>query len=401
MWSPSVFGTSLSRGKSIELISELPACLSDPYSLYSEVPGGYFGSEFNDYFSVYIRSGAGGLVSESNSMNGLGLGAFDGSGSTAWREVELPVGVQGDVIQVDVVVANVGDCLFNSQVLVDKIEENKLAITSLNLFDIDNNPLQYLSAAAHTYFGGNTRIHGTVTVQGAEDDALTSLELEVLQGGAVVAVASLANGAQGDLLQNFGEDEKVEIDSTRLLFELPSAQAAQVEGTVDGVVVLRAKAVAASGAETTSTYAVSPQILIRHTNNARYGGRDGGEGGDDWVKPSVDDVVAHYPIVVGDISNMNGGRFPPHGSHRTGNDVDGWFNGYNARDAETAATILGHLNDATYGSRITTVFVTFVRDPMDAFWNAIRNVTLADGRRARDVIRAVGGHTTHFHYRIV
>ena len=41
----------------------------------SEVPGGYFGSQYNDYFSVTIRSKSGGVITESNTMNGLGLAA--------------------------------------------------------------------------------------------------------------------------------------------------------------------------------------------------------------------------------------------------------------------------------------------------------------------------------------
>jgi murein endopeptidase len=103
-------------------------------------------------------------------------------------------------------------------------------------------------------------------------------------------------------------------------------------------------------------------------------------------------------LTWGDFSNMNGGPFPPHASHRLGLDADGWFPGYNARDAATAATIIGHLNSAA-GSDITAVFVTFEQISTDPFWQAIRTVVLSDGRRARDVILPVGGHTTHFHWR--
>jgi len=93
----------------------------------SEVPGGWFGSQFNDYFRVSLRSQtAGGSASETNSMNGLGLGAFDfGSGATNWREVTLAVDTAGDVIQADIGVANVGDGLFGSQVVIDFVEEIK------------------------------------------------------------------------------------------------------------------------------------------------------------------------------------------------------------------------------------------------------------------------------------
>src|SRR5262249_31582347 len=84
----------------------------------SEVPGGYFGSQYNDYFRVTIRSQqGGGSVHESNSMNGLGLAAFDAAGATAWREQTLQVNKLGDTVQVDVAVANVADGLFDSQLV--------------------------------------------------------------------------------------------------------------------------------------------------------------------------------------------------------------------------------------------------------------------------------------------
>ncbi|GEM_PF-2878107 len=93
----------------------------------SEVPGGYFGSEYNDYFSVSLRSKAGGEIkSESNTMNGLGLGDFDfASGSTSWRNVTLKTDPKGDVIQLDVTVANVADALYDSYVVIDFIEERQ------------------------------------------------------------------------------------------------------------------------------------------------------------------------------------------------------------------------------------------------------------------------------------
>ncbi len=91
----------------------------------SEVPGGYFGSQYNDYFRVSLRSqNGGGFAAEANSMNGLGLGAFQyASGATEWREVTLQTAAASDVIAVNVAVANIGDGLFDSQVVIDFVEE--------------------------------------------------------------------------------------------------------------------------------------------------------------------------------------------------------------------------------------------------------------------------------------
>ena len=98
----------------------------------SEIPGGFFGTQFNDYFNVAIRSqGGGGSASESQTMNGLGLAAFDAGGSTDWREFTLPVNESVDTIQVDLTVANVADGLFDSALVVDFVAKPKVKIGDL------------------------------------------------------------------------------------------------------------------------------------------------------------------------------------------------------------------------------------------------------------------------------
>ena len=92
----------------------------------SEYPR-YYLTQYNDFFKVSIRSKeVGGYTSEVNSMNGLGSAAF-GHGSlypsTKWRESVLPVASDGDIIQVDVTVANVGDGVYDSYVYIDFVKE--------------------------------------------------------------------------------------------------------------------------------------------------------------------------------------------------------------------------------------------------------------------------------------
>ena len=88
----------------------------------SEVPGGFFGSRYNDYFTVSIRSVSGGLVSASQSMNALGLGAFTFStGATDLFTLSLTVSGIEESVTVSVGVANVGDGAFPSTVVVDSI----------------------------------------------------------------------------------------------------------------------------------------------------------------------------------------------------------------------------------------------------------------------------------------
>ena len=58
----------------------------------TEVPGGYYGSQFNDYFRVSLRTQqGGGSEGENTAMNSLPISAFTGGGSTDWREVTLNV----------------------------------------------------------------------------------------------------------------------------------------------------------------------------------------------------------------------------------------------------------------------------------------------------------------------
>ena len=98
----------------------------------SEVPGGYFGTQYNDYFNVSIRSqSAGGSASESQTMNGMGLSSFDAGGATDWREFTLPVNESADTIQVDLTVANVADGLFDSLLVVDVVSKPKVKIGDL------------------------------------------------------------------------------------------------------------------------------------------------------------------------------------------------------------------------------------------------------------------------------
>jgi len=76
-----------------------------------EVPGGFFGTQFNDYFSLMIRSDVGGYSAYTNSMNALGLAAFDASGATGNYTLLLDITGAGRV-NFDVAVSNVGDSAY-------------------------------------------------------------------------------------------------------------------------------------------------------------------------------------------------------------------------------------------------------------------------------------------------
>jgi hypothetical protein len=97
----------------------------------SEVPGGYFGTQYNDFYNISIRSQrGGGAVSDGSSMNALGLVAFDAFGATAWREVSLPVTESGDTVQVDAAVANVSDGALDSMIVIDVVRQPTLRVSA-------------------------------------------------------------------------------------------------------------------------------------------------------------------------------------------------------------------------------------------------------------------------------
>ncbi|KAL9039043.1 MAG: hypothetical protein Q9214_005036, partial [Letrouitia sp. 1 TL-2023] len=87
----------------------------------SEVPGGFFGTRYNDYYSVTIRSNTGAYVTVSNSMNALGLGAFDAGGATDWFTLSLEVPANTKSVDYNVGVSNVADNLYDSSVVVAKV----------------------------------------------------------------------------------------------------------------------------------------------------------------------------------------------------------------------------------------------------------------------------------------
>jgi hypothetical protein len=370
----------------------------------SEFPK-YFGDIYNDYYTVTLRDSAGNRISVTASMNGLGRSAFDATGATAWSEVSLVVG-KNAVVQAEVTVANVGDGLFDSKLVLDFVNQGKLWIKNLDLNDIDNQDLHFLSVSSvNPFFSGHTRVNGSITIVGEETDSIKTITLEILYGGNVVAHADLSAAAQKLLLnQAFGADKEVSIKASSLLFELSNAQAALIPVSIDGSVDLRVAVTTASNQTVRADYG-SVDILTLYTGQNRYPekARDAEQGGDGWALPSTIDLLKHFAglMLVGDVSNMNGGKFSPHSSHQTGQDIDGWYTGYNNHDAAAAATMLYFLNDPAYGSQIFRVLVDFEKTATDPFWNAIKDVTLADGRPAATVIFPDADHDTHFHWRLL
>ena len=375
----------------------------------SEIPGGYFGSEYNDYFSVTLRSQAGsGRESEAASMNGLGLGAFSPDGATGWRTVTLPVSVDGDVIQIDAQVANVGDGAFDSQLIVDLVAEGSLSIAQATLQDRTPalGALTYLSLGNHPFMNGQTQVWDTVEVRGQPDDRVDDLILTVTGGpGITVAYGRLSDAARAALPSTFGSDGRIRLSMTGRapLFEIPAS--GFFNSVTEERLTFKVFAYAASGADAERT--AGSAFGLRYYDGANRFSRSGDPrdtivGGDSWAQPSLyafTQAILTHPassdFMFNDFANMNGGLFPPHSGHRNGYEVDTStprINQGGTRDGVTAQRLLDFLN-GPYGSGVEVIGVTYT----PAIASALSGTTLADGRRAGAVVRNWEGHTHHIH----
>jgi len=368
----------------------------------NEYPGGYFGSKYNDFYNVALRASSGAsILDDGSSMNALGRGAFSPNGHTVWKSTVIPVNRQknpsGDTVQAVVAVANVADGAYDSQVVVDKIEESPFAITDATLLDLDNQSVRFLSAAQHPYFDGFTYLNGTITLEGEETDKITKLYLQIMDQGVELARAELSTQAAAKLLnKSFGKSGKIEIKNPMLLFKVFPGELGKLSPTEDKTYSFVIQATSKDGATAhKSMNAMSALVLF--TGASRYDGRDVEQGGDDWLLPSVRAKVDELgSLTWGDFSNMNGGIFEPHQLHRDGHSADAWIDGYNNRDAATADALIALLNGGL-ANRIRFMYVAYRRSEGNAFYNAIRGRTLTNGRKVENVILPDAQHTTHFH----
>lgn len=357
----------------------------------------YFGSAYNDSYQVTFESQSGRKVVASGAMNELGASAFDASGSTAWRELTLELASAGEPVQVEVTVTNVKDGAMDSVVFIDQVLPSSVSIAQARLFDIDNSALQYLSAADHPYFNAATRVHATLKLTGPAAAKLSLLELHVLQGGVVKAKGRIAAALTPNLYRTFGASG-IELSGAQLAFEIPAKELAAVNSTYDGPLALKLVAKADDGSSAEKNMG-QVRLLVRWTGTERYGGRDAHRGGDDWLTAAARDVCDSVNASWGDFSNMNAGSFAPdHRSHTSGLDADGWYPGYSARDAAAAAKMLALLNMPGVSGQVKRVYVSHVPRSGSAFYDAYKDATLIDGRKASAVILNYPGHGTHFHW---
>jgi hypothetical protein len=296
--------------------------------------------------------------------------------------------------------------------------------------------LTYLSVGDHDlfgpndYFDGYTAIYGTVEVQGAEDDELSDLILEILgPDGAPIARAGLARDSRSDVRQilvgvPFGPDRRVQITNPKLLFEVsPSISLVLAQGAVDEF-GFRVRATSRRGEEAFLASEVRARRLVpfpfldsapfatRYGSPNRCGTQivdtwdDAKLGGDSWIRPAVRDALVAFSqlddgIRWGDMSNMNGGSFAAggHSEHRDGTRVDGQLKGVYLGGAvkKPAAARIVKLLNSPFGARVQRILVAPRTEQYEAFWEQVDSLTLANGRPANEILRPDNNHNDHFH----
>lgn len=402
-----------------------------------EVANGYYGTEFNDFFAVSAANSSGRTVSDSRSMNDLGYDFFSPNGVGPWMDMTLPVNEEdGDVVLVEVGVANVSDPFLHSYLIVDLIDETEIEISDLAFDDSPvyrrkPGPMRYFSFDAHPYAesgGGRfadadgnpaTEVHGTFRINGPEDVAIESVVLEVLRAGELISEVNLRAEHEDSILRAFGPDQVIEVSESARLFDVPVTE--NLTGAPERA-QLRLRVQANNGDTVTKQYEVLP-ILVRHdvAKENRYFCCNATavepDGGDEWIRPELRWLPRHLAenhdtknLVVGDTSNMNGGVFYPHITHRDGRDTDIDFTGYDSLDSGAADVLIGILNDDLLRPHIAQMLIWCgerkVEEDVDPPYDPnspnelceiLSTVTLNNGERASKYVTHKRGHWGHVH----
>jgi 5-hydroxyisourate hydrolase-like protein (transthyretin family) len=376
-----------------------------------------------DVFSISLRSiTTGRQVVDQRTISQLyGAGALDVNQATGWMTITLTLDNDREEVELSIAVANHADNVNDTALWVDSIQEGVYEVTDFTLNDYKNsththpkaqNPLvlDFLSASPHSYYGGKTRVNGTISIKAPQGATVTQVRLEVYYQEDRIAQAEVVSALRPALYQTVGVSETLAVTNSQLMFEIDSSQFSAFTLLTESNLVTQVVVTFSNGRTAVRPLGRDLIAFKYYTSTNRYPPRDPDNcvglsqpfpcGGDDWARPRAVAFIAGLGsgFTWGDFSNMNGGPFPRHGSHQLGLDIDGHFSGFNRRDAAVAQQIIGQLNQ--HGRKIEKVWVAYTATATNAFYNAIRNVTLNDGRAATSVIRPEASHTTHFHWRL-
>ncbi len=391
----------------------------------------FYGTKYNDEFSIVaFTTGTTNQSVIKGSMNELGPSVFklvpipgededEFRGVTNWRELEIKVNPLGDIVYLEASVVNVGDEAVDSNLILDYVNESQFGISSAALHDLDATtaPLTHISLSGSNIYKqdssneARTLLKASLEIYGEPNDAITDLELVIIQNGLEVATGKWdfdGNTTLKNYVESpFGIVGKKFITAEQL-FSIKNSAASLIDMSQDGFVHLQIRATSKDGH--TATYTVgSFNALTRYTQTSaayRYGGRDDViEGGDDWCKPSTLSTVIslwnNFGISIGyltgDISNMNGGFFERHAGHRNGVDIDAYYTGYGNFDAASAQKLLSIMQHL--GNKLKRIWVTHPNLQVgDPFFDVLNDpLATINGVKASVIVKTTSNHESHFH----
>lgn len=352
----------------------------------TEVPGGYCGTKYNDAFGVEMRVVVPNAPAQEpkrivSAMNQLGCAAFDATGTTKWMDSPITV-PRGASLEVVASVQNVGDGAFQSTLTIDGLIQPPLIVSDLQLKDLLNNNLQYLSISSTLPTGvSQLAVRGRIVIKRGVSTTtarVTGLVLKLRQGTRTVN-ATLSPAAATALINVAVPDPNgLEWNSTtQPLFIIPHASLTGWDTGQSATVSLSVDLTPTTGKVATKN--TSPQSFTVMTRGSptigRYPERDPAVGGDEWGrKKTIDFLVGlsgnQSTMTFNDASKMHAGKFPPHGAngtvasnHDNGTAVDMKFPNFpsaaNARSktAANADAIIQLLAD--HGTEIEEIGTTF------------------------------------------
>ncbi len=205
---------------------------------------------------------------------------------------------------------------------VPKLSSLRLASVAINL----PNP----------HCNGNSVFDAILNFRGADNDAITSATLHILQNGKREAKAVLAvNSLTAPILSSFGPDGFIGKGSYFSggscvgLFELSPAEAGQLEPSqprlefeLEIQTRLNPKPIVFSHTRPLRMLRRPATVVQRYSTKI-----DWEYGGDDWGQPQILPILTRMTALgsefeINDISNQHGNRFPPHIAHQRGLEVD-------------------------------------------------------------------------------
>lgn len=348
-----------------------------------------------------------------------------------WLVLSAPLPASATDLRLTIALAADNPLGTSTAIEVDNIQLQGVQMLAPTLLDLrfpgrpEPDPLTNISLGQRDPTSGRTEIWGTLRFSGTADRRISSVFLDVkdtLNGPARVSVP--LDPAISGLLNVPIPAGGLTTGPPRRLFDFSDGQMQQFTRTDEERLFLRVRATDDTGAPVviSGNNALRVQKLVdAFPGLSRAPERDSDQctdkgvslawycRGDGWGRPRVQATLltataalaavpgAQVLLKTGDISNLNGGHFPPHNSHIRGTNVDLDFDGYDVRDAAAARKVVQVANTLAVAARQYGIELTTILFGSSPRFEAELATLQVDGRPATDFIKPYTGHKDHFH----